>query len=856
MFEAIKDKATAIFSKVAMALGEGDHLVGQSKARRVANESVRVSFAEIKTILPYETERDGIFFNRDTLGFGFEIAPKSGADEAVVTQLASFIKSKIPSGVVCEFKLFKHGFIGDELCHGFSPFIDKGGVYKTLAQKSFEYNKKAIHSGYKNNANISANLCDYKVYVFFSTKKKDNDFTVMSSLQNAVNSELKVIGFSERRLNKKALAELLQAIATPDLSNLFWPKVESEAIKDNETIANHCVKSGSLLSVNDDLIELNVPSESGNINKNIIINCKLQKYPKTFSLWQTPDLFSNLYKAENSIACPFMISFSICGVNQSKMRGLSKHKSYSLQKNNNAVQNFINPYLKEEVCEWSEVSEGLAKDEISLYQTCYNLMLFTDEQNKEKHVSQAADCYKAMGFELQIALCSQWLRYLINLPFMGLSGIWNDLKKLDEIKKLTSFNIANMLPIIADYKGSRGGMLMPTYRNQLSFIDTFSRNLDNYNYTILGTSGSGKSNLSQKIIVSGLARGEKVFVIDLGDSYKHLCQTLGGIYVDASTIALNPFTLFDFEGEVELDGERVKNYIQIRDLIALMASPNEPLKRIEKIFLLDAVLESWNKKGNKSCIDDVVISLKGMLAEHNHDNRLKDLIKLLTPYTKGGIYGHIFNGETPLFNKNDFVVFELGALEDDDDLLAIVMYVMIVIIQGQFYHSPREIYKRCHIDEAWRIVTENDNPFAAKFVNQGYRTARKYLAGFGMVAQGCSDTSKTSQGQAIVDSSSTNFILYQKGLTDYVNANPNKFNKQQQDLLRSFGSAKAQGYSSVMVQMGEGYTFHRSFVDPYSRVLFSTEGHEYEALEKLTNQGKTIEEATALVANHYYGDEL
>lgn len=856
MFEALKDRATAVFSKVATALGEGEHLIGQSKARRAANESVKIDVDKIKAILPYETERQGMFFNQDAIGFGFELAPKSGADESLVTQLASFIKSRIPNGVVCEFKLFKHGFIGDELCAGFAPFIDKGGVYKSLAQKSFQYHTKAIYEGYKNFSNISATLCDYKVYLFFSVKKKPNAFTIMSSLQNAVSSELKVMGFSERHLNKKALAELIQATATPDLKNLFWPRVDEDELEGDKKITDNCVKVGTVLSVHNDLIELDVPSETGSINKNILINCKIQKYPKEFALWQGPDLFANLYKAEKSIACPFMISFSIHGVNQNKMRGQAKQKAYSLQKNNNAIQNFINPYLQDEVSEWSEINEALAKDEISLYPTCYNLMLFTDEANKERHVAQAVDCYKAMGFELQVALCSQWLRYLVSLPFMSIGGLWNDLQKLDETKKLTSFNVANMLPVVADFKGARAGMLMPTFRNQLSYVDTFNPALDNNNYVVLGTSGSGKSNLSQQLIISGLARGEKVFVIDLGDSYKHLCQTLGGIYVDASTIALNPFTLFDFNGEVEVNGEMVKNHIQIRDLIALMASPIESLTRIEKLYLLDAVLECWNNKGNKSCVDDVVNSLRGMLTEHNQDNRLQDLIQLLKPYTKSGIYGHIFNGETPLFNQNQFVVFELGALEDDEDLLSIVVYVMIVIIQGQFYHSSRESYKRCHIDEAWRFITNNDNPLAAKFITQGYRTARKYGAGFGLVGQGCGDISKTSQGQAIKDSSSTSFILYQKGLSSYVQANPDEFNQQQQTLLRSFGSAQEQGYSSIMVQAGEGYTFHRSFVDPFSRVLFSTKGEEFESLETLVKQGKTIEQATEIVTAHYYGDEL
>jgi conjugal transfer ATP-binding protein TraC len=83
----------------------------------------------------------------------------------------------------------------------------------------------------------------------------------------------------------------------------------------------------------------------------------------------------------------------------------------------------------------------------------------------------------------------------------------------------------------------------------------------------------------------------------------------------------------------------------------------------------------------------------------------------------------------------------------------IVMFVMIVIIQGQFYQSPRHIKKRCIIDEAWRFLCEGSNPIAANFIEQGFRTARKHNGGFGVITQYLLDTDKTIQGQAIAASS-------------------------------------------------------------------------------------------------------
>jgi conjugal transfer ATP-binding protein TraC len=193
------------------------------------------------------------------------------------------------------------------------------------------------------------------------------------------------------------------------------------------------------------------------------------------------------------------------------------------------------------------------------------------------------------------------------------------------------------MPLIADFKGSPQGMLLPTYRHQLAYVDTFDNKhlpITNFNFVTVGSTGSGKSLLNQWRLLSGLAQGEKIFVIDLGESYKHLCELVGGTYLNASNITLNPFTLFDFEGQIEVDGKVIKNYTQIRDLLAIMASPHEELSSIQNDYLLDVVLACWKKYGQRTCMDDVLDELRLMLdkPESKNDTRLSDLIVHLKKY--------------------------------------------------------------------------------------------------------------------------------------------------------------------------------------------------------------------------------
>ena len=255
-------------------------------------------------------------------------------------------------------------------------------------------------------------------------------------------------------------------------------------------------------------------------------------------------------------------------------------------------------------------------------------------------------------------------------------------------------------------------------------------------------------------------------------------------------------------------------------------------------------------------MDDVLDALNVRVkAQEMEDVRLNDLVILLSKYGTKGIYGHLFNGNTPFVNTSKFVVFEMGGFQNNPDLLTIVMFVMIVIIQGQFYQSDRRIKKRCIIDEAWRFLTEGSNPIAANFIEQGFRTARKHNGGFGVITQYLLDTEKTIQGQAITASSDTKIIMRQGNFKDYVQAYPNRFNPYQQKMIDSFGDVVGSGFSNLMIEAGNSYSFHRYFADPFTRILFSSSGDEFGAIEALLEQGMPLIDAVKHVAEAFYGKD-
>lgn len=859
MLNKSRDKARNFLHKASHFLGETQGIKPASlQENQAANHSLQVDLPALRNLLPYETvDEDGLFINRNSMGFGFSFVPMAGADESLMKALAELFKSKLPDGCDCTFMLYKHHYLADALQRSFAPILEQGGIYAELARLSINFHLKAIQQGYPNNRNLPAKLTDYQGYLFVSMPRLSDVKPRLQKIKNDFASELKVAGFCFAPICTEEFVVLLRTLITPNLNQIEWPVAEiNPEIYLNEQMLN----PASCYEIGDTAIDMSSSDDQGMPFKTRIINCGLSQISKApFALWQTPDFFANLLRPEQGIQCPFLLSLTVRGTNQEKMKQLAKRRTKSLQSNTNAIQSFLNPSMVDEALDWQQAHTEMHKGNLDLLPVFYNLMLFTNEQQEREQVAHAISAYRHLGFTLTPTPMTQWLRFLASLPFILSEGLFDSLKTLGLTHTLSHYNAANLVPVVADFKGSPKGVLLPTYRNQLFYYDPFddvNLPITNFNRLTVASPGSGKSYLQQAMILDGLSRGHQIFVLDLGASYKNLCQRVGGTYLDVAKLTLNPFSLFDFEGVTEIQGEKVNDAIQIRDLLTLMASPNQPLEEVQRAWLLEATMMCWKKHGRKSCMDDVIAALRFLLnsSESKQDRRLKDLIVLLSKYERQGIYGEMFNGETPLFNGSKLTVLEMGGLGANKELLTIVLFVMIVIIQGQFYQGDRRLKKQCVIDEAWRFLKDSANPIAAEFIEQGFRTARKHSGGFSVITQTLMDTSSSVCGQAIEASSDTKIIMRQGNFKEYVARFTNVFNPLQQQMIASFGEAKMQGFSNLMIQYGTAYTFHRYFSDPYSRILFSTSGDEFGAIEALVASGMPLHDAIVQISASLYGE--
>lgn len=841
-----------------------------------------IDYARFSSILPYRyyDSDDNLYINDQSIGFGFELAPLTGANEEIIHAIADMIKTKVKEDISIQIMLVGSNKVGDTLSRLMAPYHDQEGMFQTLATNQYQYLKHAAIKGFDNKRQLSMGLKDYRCFLFASkrTGYTKREAAILCDLRDQLSADLKNTGIYNQYLQIENFLPVIFELINPSQSVIDHPIIKFDKHK---TLDEQCVSPAYFMRVQPDYLEveseirtaltLKEKLESSSdakssyqtqASKTRVVSLSLKQLPEELALWMQADNFSNIFKPNQGIECPFVINvhFKCEPQERSKLKAYKKASGYE-KKANSAYSKLI-PGTIQAAQDWKKIRDDLLNDEIKLCKVYFNCLLFTNDKKQKEHVSSAISAYRLNGIDLYPIKYQQLQSYLSVLPFSLDQGLWFDLSVLGRLNTMTTWNLANMLPLVAEFKGSQhmSGVFAPTFRHQATAFDIFDATLDNYNACICATSGSGKSVLSQAIMTSVLAQGGCAWVIDLGQSYKKFCETLGGTYMDVSNLKLNPFSgVSDIARSAE----------SIRDLIVVMASPEEGLSDVQKAHLLDAVHAAYQKKENQANIDDVIEYLQSVElreGDKGFDIRIGDIVTLLKKFSLkhapgDSICARIFNQASLLDTHDDtgmqFVVLELGELESQPDLLKSVLFALILHIEEQMYHSEPGRKKLCVIDEAWRLLS-GSNKTAANFIEKGFRTARKHNGAFLTITQKINDFYASSEAQAAWSCAENKIIMRQneKSFKDFLSEHEDYFDAYQQALIKNFKPSATSGFSEFMVQQGSATSFHRLFLDPFSRIMFSSKAEEHQAVKELTQSGLRIEQAIQTVASTLFADEI
>lgn len=290
----------------------------------------------------------------------------------------------------------------------------------------------------------------------------------------------------------------------------------------------------------------------------------------------------------------------------------------------------------------------------------------------------------------------------------------------------------------------------------------------NRNKFILGPSGSGKSFFTNHMVRSYYEQGTHIVLVDVGHSYKGLCDMVKGYYFtydEKNPIRFNPFYIG--EGD-SLDTEKKESIKTL--LLALWKKDDETFNRSEYVALSNALQLYYEKLAVQAEIfpcfnsfydflqDEFIKVLEGDRVKEK-DFDVNNFLYVLRPYYKGGEFDYLLNATENLdLLQERFIVFELDNIKDHPILFPVVTIIVMEVFISKM-RKLKGIRKMILIEEAWKAIAKEG---MSEYIKYLFKTVRKFFGEAVVVTQEVEDIiSSPVVKQAIINNSDCKILLDQ-----------------------------------------------------------------------------------------------
>lgn len=800
-------------------------------------------------LLPYQyfDEESRVFFNEHNAGLIYRIIPLTGANEQIAEQLDTLLRSKVSHDFTLQLLLVKHNQVGYEI-DAFARQFSKV-EFKNLSMlgdnlKTF-YQNAAIH-GFKTNTTISPRLTHTEVFIVIdkvNKKERESDLKAkLGQFRASFEAALTAAKIGFKQADSCDFLQLFNFYCA-NCPDSIYPR---SAVYDQTRLMKEQALSHDFdLEVQNDALMIRGVSGEAKTYETAVSVLTIDRLPRRFHLWDTLNNTNNIFHPEQSIPCNHIISVTYLIDEQGKAQGRANRKTRDLDKKAKSDYALHVAGTEAQAHAWRTFREDLSALKTGSVKMLYTLVLFSRVHEKERNVAAAISVYQYNGIELALCKRMQLPYFLVSMPFQFTGKLSKDFSLPTMMWPISSWNATQYMPILSDWSGVGKGIVLPTMREQFACIDPFSGSFGtNYNMAVTGTSGGGKSFFIQMLMLNVLFNGGDIFIIDIGGSYRKLCEALGGTYLEYSNLAMNPFThVTDIVRELD----------DIIALFELLTCPTSGATDDDRGTLREALLAAFGTMGNQTRIDDVQQELLSLYEQDRETYpTARILSKNLQRYCSTSEHGKAFNEPSRLSPDARIIVVDLKEIEDNQSIRAPVLLSVISQFQRRMFHSDRNKQKMCIIDEAWSFFTGDE--IATNFIIKGFRTGRRHKASFVTITQGIDDYYKFSEARAAWENSALKLIfLQEKDPLMKHQKEHETFSDYEFNLLTAFPKAKDAGFSQVLLRSQGLSSFHRLFVDPFTRVLLSSDGDDYQAVLNYVAQGMAFIDAVLRVANEHYG---
>ncbi len=550
---------------------------------RVAKQLLsRESFSELLPYLAYDDEHK-VYALDDGIGFIMECSPLSIAGADFISAIRGILESGvIPSGTCLQFMMLSTTDVKSTLDQYVLLREMKFGnnLYTEFCKKRKEFylkgTKESILTGFDHVIRDFRMFISAKLPIEIRTpdefkKAKDKVVEIKITMAQA----LKTSSLYPRIVSEEQLVFLLKRLINPSHDVEAAPRCDpSIPLKDQVVYADSNIQ-----------IEKDHLLIDGKYCRSFTIN----QYPEEWDISQGASFIGDSIENLKQIPANFFISLN-CIV-QDQIAAEKRIKKLSMSVNYQAfgaAAKFIPDILKKKAS-FDHILAAMSEKE-QLIKANYHFFVYAnDMEHLQQLTSTIKSIYRNMGIILQDDTYINLPLYLQSLPLGLIMESHNELKRY---KTLTTQAVAELIPCQADWKGTgTPALLLLSRRGQLMTLDLFDNRQGGKNAIVVAGTGAGKSFFVNEVVVSYLGLGDKVWVIDVGGSYKKIAEIFDGDFItfgSNSKVNINPFTKIKSYKELQEEHMSV-----LKNMIAQMASPNNPITDIELSYIEEAIGESF-----------------------------------------------------------------------------------------------------------------------------------------------------------------------------------------------------------------------------------------------------------------------
>lgn len=320
------------------------------------------------------------------------------------------------------------------------------------------------------------------------------------------------------------------------------------------------------------------------------------------------------------------------------------------------------------------------------------------------------------------------------------------------IRKLPilSENLAHLFPLLHDYSRTNdiSALALRSRSYEVSHLNLFSRENLNFNSFICGASGSGKSFLMNAILSSALKDDPKtrLCIFDIGGSYKRIIEANGGkcqaLTADearallASYLHTNPVNTGGF----------------YRTFIETLCGSGNHITHSHKVAI-DDLLRAC--EGSHLRIGGLI-----KLAEKKSERFYQDIAHWLKPHAK--LDNLEPREDLQAMIRAQVTAFDFKELDSDPVLQRTTILLLSELLWADLLNGT---YTRTLIvfDEVWRFFAQSKT-----FLEEMYRTLRKYRAGIVSITQNLADYGDEAFAKMIFTNSFTKIFLQNGAAAEFL----------------------------------------------------------------------------------------